>query len=129
DWKASLAALPLTVDVTDPRGLVVSRTELKLSAAAFEEGTFARQPAAPTGIYQAVAYIVKDERHRETLGSTSFKLQEFEPDRLKVRLDLSEQPVDGWLKPADVQARVAVAHLFGEPAGGRRVEGDISLTP
>ena len=26
DWKASLAGLPLDVEITDPRGLVVSRT-------------------------------------------------------------------------------------------------------
>src|SRR5262249_9457932 len=31
--------------------------------------------------------------------------------------------------PGDVAAHVAVAHLFGEPASKRRVEGDLSLTP
>ena len=62
------------------------------------------------------------------LGSTSFKVQEFEPDRMKVRLDLSDKTVEGWLRPADVKARVTVAHLFGEPAGNRRVEGEMSLT-
>ncbi len=50
------------------------------------------------------------------MGSTSFKVQEFEPDRLKVRLDLSAPDAAswGWLRPADVKARVNVAHLFGE---------------
>ena len=33
------------------------------------------------------------------LGSTSFKVQEFEPDRMKVRLDLSDKPAEGWLRP------------------------------
>src|SRR5262249_10944456 len=35
----------------------------------------------------------------------------------------------GWLRPADVAPRATVAHLFGEPAGGRRVEAEMSLTP
>ena len=103
--------------------------DLTLSAASFDEVTYTSQPAAPTGTYQAVAYLVKDERRRETLGSTSFKVQEFEPDRLKVRLDLTDAPVEGWLRPDDVKARVNVAHLFGEPASSRRVEGELSLTP
>src|SRR5436189_4663307 len=48
---------------------------------------------------------------------------------MKVRIDLSDKPIDGWLRPADVKARVTVAHLFGEPASNRRVEGELSLTP
>jgi hypothetical protein len=129
DWRASLAGLPLMVDITDPRGLVVSHNEVKLSPASFDEVTYTSQPAAPTGTYQAVAYLVRSDRRRETLGSTSFRVQDFEPDRLKVRLDLSDTPVAGWLKSDEVKPIVNVAHLFGEPASGRRVEGDMSLTP
>ena len=105
---------------------------MKLSPASFDEVTYTSQPAAPTGTYQAVAYLVRSDRHRETLGSTSFRVQEFEPDRLKVRLDLSDTPImptTGWLKSDEVKPIVNVAHLFGEPASGRRVEADISLTP
>jgi uncharacterized protein YfaS (alpha-2-macroglobulin family) len=129
DWRASLAGLPLAVEITDPRGLVVSRNDLRLSAASFDEVTYTSQPTSPTGTYQAVAYLVRDERRRETLGSTSFRVQEFEPDRLKVRLDLSDATTDAWLRPDDVRARVTVAHLFGAAASGRRVEGDMTLTP
>ncbi|HEX3702988.1 MAG TPA: alpha-2-macroglobulin [Vicinamibacterales bacterium] len=129
DWKASLAGLPLTIEISDARGMVVNRTDLKLSAASFDEVTYTTQGTAPTGTYEAVAYLVKDDRRRETLGSTSFRVQEFEPDRLKVRLDLADTAVDGWLRPDEVKPRVSVAHLFGEPASGRRIEGDLSLTP
>ena len=129
DWKSSLAGLPLEVEITDSRGTVVSRNPIKLSATAFDEVAYTSQVSSPTGTYQAVAYLLKEGKEREMLGSTSFKVQEFEPDRMKVRLDLSEKPVEGWLRPVDVKARVAVAHLFGEPAGNRRVEGEMSLSP
>ena len=129
DWKASLAGLPLVVEITDPRGVTVSRTEMKLSAASFDEVTYTSQASSPTGTYQAVASLVKADSRLETLGSTSFRVQEFEPDRLKVRLDLTTVPVEGWLKSTDVHARVNVQHLFGAAASGRRVEGDLSLTP
>lgn len=128
DWKASLTGLPIEVDITDSRGAVVSRSALKLSAAAFEEIAFTSQLAAPTGVYEAAAFLVQNPKTREILGSTSFKVQEFEPDRMKVRLELSDKPVDGWLKPDDVKPRVLAAHLFGEPATGRRVEAEMSLT-
>ena len=128
DWKQALTGLPIEVEVTDSRGSVVSRNPLKLSPVAFDEVTYTSQAASPTGIYQASAYLVKDEKNPEMLGSTSFKVQEFEPDRMKVRLDLSEKPIEGWLRPDNVKARVAVAHLFGDPASNRRVEGELSLT-
>lgn len=129
DWAGSLTGLPLDVEITDSRGVTVSRTPLKLSASAFEEIAYTTQAAAPTGIYQANAFLVRDERRRELLGSTSFKVQEFEPDRMKVRLTLNDQPANAWLTPADVRARLEAAHLFGEPASSRRVEGEMSLTP
>ncbi len=129
DWKSSLSGLSLDVEISDPRGNVVRRDKVKLSETAFEEIAFTTQPAAPSGTYQAVAWLPKEDNRREKLGSESFNVQEFEPDRMKVRLDLSAKAVPGWLKPADVKARVSVMHLFGEPASGRRVEGELNLSP
>jgi alpha-2-macroglobulin len=131
DWIASLGTLPVTVEIHDPRGLIVNRTDLKLTDAAFDEVTFPTQSSSPTGTYEAIAYIVKPNRQRDTLGSTTFKVQEFEPDRLKVRLDMADADKVGaaWLKPEDVKARVAVNYLFGDAASGRRVEAELSLTP
>ena len=129
DWQASLTGLPLTVEITDPRGLVVKSQQVEISAGAFDEMTYEPPAAAPTGTYEAVAYVVKDERRRDPIGSTTFRVQEFEPDRLKVQLDLATAPIAGWLRPDDVHARVTVAHLFGAAAGGRRVEGELGLTP
>ncbi len=129
DWKSSLTGLPVDVEISDPRGNVVRREKVKLSEAAFDEIAFTTEPASPTGTYQAVAWLAKDEKHRELLGSASFNVQEFEPDRMKVRLDLSDKAFPGWLTPADVKARVSVMHLFGEPASNRRVEGELNLSP
>ncbi len=129
DWKSSLAGLSVDVEISDPRGNVVRRDKIKLSATAFDEIAFTTQAASPTGTYQAVAWLPKDEKHREMLGSVSFNVQEFEPDRMKVRLDLADKTFPGWLTPADVKARVSVMHLFGEPASNRRVEGELNLSP
>jgi uncharacterized protein YfaS (alpha-2-macroglobulin family) len=129
DWKSSLAGLSVNVEISDPRGNVVRREKIKLSGAAFDEITFTTQPDSATGTYQAVAWLAKDDKHREMLGSVSFNVQEFEPDRMKVQLNLSDRSLPGWLTPADVKARVSVMHLFGEPASNRRVEGELNLSP
>ena len=88
DWKNSPSGLPVAVEISDSRGAVVSRDTVKLSDAGFDEIAFTSQDTAPTGTYQAIAWLLKDEKQREMLGSTSFRVQEFEPDRMKVRLDL-----------------------------------------
>jgi uncharacterized protein YfaS (alpha-2-macroglobulin family) len=129
DWKSSLNGLPVDFEISDPHGNVVWRDKITLSGTAFDEVAFTTQPTAPTGTYQATAWLAKDERHREILGSVSFNVQEFEPDRMKVRLDLSDKTFPGWLTPTDVKARVNVAQLFGEPAGNRRVEGELNISP
>jgi uncharacterized protein YfaS (alpha-2-macroglobulin family) len=129
DWQPVPGGLPLLVEVTDPRGQIVQSTKVVVSAGAFDELTYRAPVAAPTGTYQAIAYVVKDERRRDSIGTTTFRVQEFEPDRLKVQLDLTPAPIAGWLRPDDVHARITVAHLFGEAAGGRRVEGELTLTP
>jgi hypothetical protein len=129
DWKSSLTGLSVDVEISDPRGNVVRRDRIKLSETAFDEIAFTTQTTSPTGTYQAVAWLPKDDKPREMLGSVSFSVQEFEPDRMKVRLDLSDRTPPGWLTPADVKARISVMHLFGEPAGNRRVEGELNLSP
>ena len=129
DWKASLGGLPLDLEITDPRGVIVSRRQLTVSAASFDEISYTSPAGAPTGTYEATAYLARDAEHREPIGSTSFKVQEFEPDRMKVHLDLATAPVEGWLRPDEVKARITVAHLFGDAASNRRVEGELSLTP
>src|SRR5581483_12520294 len=103
DWKSALAGMPVEVEITDSRGTVVSRNSLKLSQAAFEEVAFTTQAGAPTGTYQASAVLVKNDKNREVLGTTNFKVQEFEPDRMKVRLDLGDRALEGWMKPDDVK--------------------------
>lgn len=128
DWGGSLGGLPVEVEITDSRGAIVDRESLRLSPAAFEEIRYTSQPSSPTGTYQATAYLARDPRKRERLGATNFKVQEFEPDRMKVALELGGRAGEGWLRPSDVKAKATVMHLFGSAAGQRRVEAEIGLS-
>ena len=74
-------------------------------------------------------YIVKDGEPGAEIGTTTVRVQEFEPDRMKIAAHLSAENVDGWVSPEGLHATVNVANLFGTPAENRRVQTTLTLTP
>lgn len=129
NWKGALDGLPLEVEITDPRGLPVMKQRIKLSASGFESFDFASRDTSATGDYQVGIYIIKNDHRDQQIGSTSFKIRDFEPDRLKVNATLTDYMVEGWIKPEEAKAKIKAMHLFGSPANDRRVEADMTLTP
>ncbi|MBV7582265.1 alpha-2-macroglobulin [Pseudomonas sp. PDM33] len=129
DWKGQLQGLPLELQITDPRGMTIVRQRLTLSASGFETYDFASSEVAPAGDYTANLSLIGQDQRRIALGSTSFKVRDFEPDRMKVSLSLSDVPVAGWLAPQQVAARLKALHLFGAPASDRRITGRMVLSP
>jgi uncharacterized protein YfaS (alpha-2-macroglobulin family) len=129
DWAQSIEGLPLEAVIADPRGQVVKRQRLRLSAAGFEELSYATAESSPTGAYEVSLYIVKDGAPNERVGNTVVNVQEFLPDRMKLALRFSTEREAGWVSPAELAANLDLRTLFDTPAGGRRVTGTLRLTP
>ncbi len=129
DWARTPVGIPLEVEVTDSRGLVVKKEKLRLGQAGFEEIRHATQDTSPTGTYAITLYLVKDGERSAQLGATTVKVQEFLPDRMKMSARLSAESPEGWVPPADLKARITLQNLFGTPAEGRRVTALLRLTP
>jgi uncharacterized protein YfaS (alpha-2-macroglobulin family) len=129
DWSQKIAGAPVEAIVTDARGLVVMRQKLALSSSGFEELHYTTQDTSPTGTYTVNLYVVKDNETGGLLGSTTLKVQEFLPDRMKIATHLSREVVSGWVSPDDLKGLVTLRNLFGTPAVGRRITASISLTP
>ncbi len=129
DWSRNLVGVPLQAEVLDPRGMLVDRRKLKLSATGFEELSYTTQESSPTGNWSVNLYIVKDDQLDQQIGTVSVQVKEFEPDRMKATAHLSREVAEGWVKPTDLSARVALANLFGTPATDRRVEAKLTLQP
>jgi uncharacterized protein YfaS (alpha-2-macroglobulin family) len=127
DWGRALAGVPLEASVVDARGAEVLRKKFPLSASGFSELKLPTGEAAPTGRWELSLYVVKDGRRDALLGSTSVRVEEFLPDRLRVTAALPE--ARGWLKPAGLKAAVSLHNLFGTPAEGRRVAARLTLSP
>ena len=128
DW-GRLGNVPLWLSIVDPRGQAVFDQRLRLPDGGFFDRRYATDAASPTGNYRATLFLVDDRRVRRSIGSTTFKVEEFLPDRLRIRSRLEGHKSTGWLKPADLVCRVELENLFGTAAQDRRVSGTIRLRP
>ncbi len=128
-WQPGLKGIPLEAVIMDARGLVVKREKLRLSASGFEEVRYTTLETAPTGTYTINLHIVKDAKAAGLLGSTTVKVREFLPDRLKINATFSSETAGGWVSPEDLKARISLYNLFGTPATQRKVKASIDLKP
>ncbi len=129
DWAQSVAGLPLELEVIDARGLTVRRDKITLPESGFGELRHPTLDTAPAGTYTINLSLIK-KGHAETLiGSTTVRVQDFEPDRLRMSVRFSQGPTDGWVTPDDLTVQVSLQNLFATPAENRRVRGFMSLSP
>ncbi len=130
DWKTSVAGIPLRAEVRDPRDAMMATFPLTLDAAGFNELSYTTSENSPTGDWTIYLYLVgTDNKDARLLGSTTVKVKEFEPDRLKVALTLTPDRQQGWVKPSELKAEIDVQNLFGTPAQDRRVTSKLTLRP
>lgn len=134
-WAKALDGLPLEAEVLDARGLTVKRQTVRLGAGGFNELEYKTLETSPTGNYTINLYSVKDNNAYQQLGSVSVKVQEFLPDRMKVKAQFAKdttlypENAEGWLNPKDLKANINVQNLFGTPAENRRVTATLTLSP
>ena len=136
DWAKPLAGVPLEAEVLDARGLVVKRERVRVAAGGFVEISHTTQASSPTGNYTVNLNIMKGTEVLRQIGSTTVKVQEFMPDRMKVTAQLltaggapAAQATDGWVSPKELKGRLNAQNLFGTPATDRRVETSMTLSP
>ncbi|WP_159565972.1 alpha-2-macroglobulin family protein [Budvicia diplopodorum] len=132
DWKTSLTGIPLKAEIQDPRGTVMSTVALTLDNSGFNELSYTTGENAPTGDWSVYLYLQNSNESNGApllLGSTTVKVKEFEPDKLKVSLTLTPDRQQGWVKPQELKANIDVQNLFGTPAQDRRVASKLTLRP
>ncbi|MBA2652314.1 MAG: alpha-2-macroglobulin family protein [Tatlockia sp.] len=127
--KPQPAGLPLEVSVIDPRGTTIKTEKFTLDPSGFLSLDFATNATSPTGQYQVNLYIVKDSHPDSFLGSTTIRVAEFQPDRLRISSSFSEKQTQGWISPTELKATVDLWNLYGAPAAFRKVSAKILLAP
>lgn len=129
DWSQDLSDIRLEMRVYDPKGSLIKKDRIGLNRVGFETYDFTTGETWPTGTYKISLYVVKNDYDVQQLGTTTVKVEEFLPDRMKIAAKFSITANKGWLHPKDLNGIVNLQNLFGTPAQNRRVIAEIDLTP
>ncbi|MEO5666476.1 MAG: MG2 domain-containing protein, partial [Bdellovibrionota bacterium] len=121
--------VPMDWVVTDPRGNEVESGNLKASTGSLIDIAFDTQATSPTGNWDVTLVTTNKKRVRQTLGSVTIRVEEFQPDRMKIASRFSTENPDGWVDPTDLKANVSMQNLFGTPAQQRRVKSILRVAP
>lgn len=130
DWQPVIEGLPVIVSITDPQGRAVASEKLRLPYDGFFEAKLPLPESAPLGNYEITAHVLDGQDHALfRLGRTVVRVEEFQPDRMKVETRVDPAPPAGWMPPAAAVAKVEVRSLFGDAAAERRVTMKLELSP
>ena len=134
DWSGDLAGLPLELVVVDAKEDVAGRHPLNLEAGGVFSITVPTAETAPTGPWRVYLERPKpaDDKSRQGttyLGGTIVRVEEFQPDRLKIKAKFQPAAGEGWSSPDGLAVAVQLDTLFGIPAAGRRIAATLHLSP
>lgn len=132
DWAGQLDGLPLVLEVRDSKEELLDSQKIALSEDGFFDAEVETAEESPTGTYTARLYLLPDadnEENRILLSRTGFRVEDFQPDRMKLGVTLSTPPGLAWVQPGDVKATINLQTLFGMPAAKRRVTAKLTLDP
>lgn len=129
DWLTGLQGLPLEMQVINSQDEVIDTQRVALSADGFIEVKTKTEESDPTGRYQARLYLIEEEDRRTRLGEMAFRVEDFQPDRMKLEVALTGDESAGWLQPKDISAQVSLQTLFGFAAADRVLKARLELTP
>ena len=111
---------PVRLRVTGPDGKILSEQRTRLNEQGGADFSIDVPDYALTGRYAAQLLLGDNQE----IGRTAFSIEEFIPDRMKVRVDTDK---DTYQPGQPVNIDVEGVTLFGPPAAGRRVQTNVEL--
>ena len=134
DWAGDLTGLPLELVVINAKQDVAGRYPLNLEAGGVFTQSVPTAESAPTGPWRVrlerPGPADGQSRQGSTyLGGTIVRVEEFQPDRQKIKAEFQPGTVGGWRSPDGLAVAVQLDTLFGIPAAGRRIAAKLHLAP
>lgn len=129
DWQGKFDGLPLAVEVTNPRGQIIDKGKITLNPEGFTEYLFNTYDESLSGTYNVSLYLVGDKGDNSYLNSISLRVEDFQPDRMKININFNNLKDELWTNPKDLKANVNLINLYGTPAENRKVSGYIDIRP
>jgi uncharacterized protein YfaS (alpha-2-macroglobulin family) len=140
DWTGSLAGVPVEVALFNAKEEAAGVFPTKLNADGFIELTLPTSETAPTGVWRIDLRRPddgkkkkktddEDEADARHLGHILVRVEEFQPDRLKLAAKLEPAAKAAWLAPENLTAHAELQTLFGIAAADRRVTAKLRIAP
>lgn len=122
--------IPLELVISGPRYNEVKVKKLSLAKLGFFDFQYKTLPSSDTGNYRASLHLVRNKQARgREIGAVSFKVEEFQPDRMKIDSQLLQVADSGWTDQTNIGVKVSLQNLFGVPAQNRKVTGRVIIEP
>lgn len=119
----AVTGAPLTLVIERPDGVEFRRAVLADQGAGGRSMAVSLNSAVPTGTWRARAYT---DPKAAPVGQTSFMVEDYVPERIEFNISSKEKA----LKPeVPVELKVDGHFLYGAPASGLQLEGDMLVAP
>ena len=114
---------PLTLVIERPDGVEFRRATLPDQGAGGRSMTVPLNSAVPTGTWRVKAYT---DPKGSSVGETTFMVEDYIPERIEFELSSKEKVIKA---EAPVELKVDGRFLYGAPASGLQLEGDMLVAP
>ncbi len=122
--------IPLELVIRGPRNNEVKVEKINLAEFGFFDFQYQTQTSSDTGRYSVALHLVRNNKHRgREIGSVNFKVEEFQPDTMKIESNLVDIENQGWSDSKNIQVKVSLHNLFGLPAQNRDLVGRVIIKP
>ncbi|MBP5707951.1 MAG: hypothetical protein J6W79_03075, partial [Alphaproteobacteria bacterium] len=125
-----LSSVPIKMEIVDSRGRTVREESVTLGGDGMFDMTYNVSTSATIGEYTVNVFLLNNKnRIQDTIGTTTFRVQEFTPDNLKIIADILGANDIGWISTDSMFANISLYNLFGTPATNRRITARAMLKP
>lgn len=131
DWQGKLDGLPMEIVVTNAKDEEHFSKKFALPADGFFDIEIPTDEGDPTGRYTVALHILHSDTQDSgmRIGYLRFRVEDFQPDRMKLDLAFNRPTGTGWVLPEDVRATLTLKTLFDFPAADRRLKAKLELSP
>ena len=120
----------IKIDIKDSYGDSVFEKRMTVNDSGLLDARFKISPLARTGNYRAIISTMKNGNHYRSIGETSFKVEEFAPETMRIKAKIGDKiSVSGWMTAENLEASVTLENLYGSPAADHKVNAEMELIP
>jgi uncharacterized protein YfaS (alpha-2-macroglobulin family) len=128
-WSSNVKDQPIEFKISDPNGRTIFTQRSNSGVFGLNQLSYHFKSNDKTGSYTVSVNLVGEKNRRTFLGSTQIKVEEFQPDRIKIQANFKSPTEKAWFKPEEVTVLASLRNLFGTPVAGSRVRLTQKLMP